>query len=156
MILPTLNSVFNQTYQNFEVIVVDNCSTDNTLEVLDDHIKNEKIRFIQHDKNYERAKSRNTGLDNATGEYVTFLDSDDYLYPNCLQEAFEYTQSNPDSKLFHCLYELVDSDLNRISGYTFPSEKKAKEKKTQKQNSQYVLFGGTSSFILSNFISYNS
>jgi glycosyltransferase involved in cell wall biosynthesis len=120
-ILNTLNTVFNQVYTNYEVIVVDNCSTDNTLEVLQPLIDEGKIRFIQHDKNYERAKSRNTGMQHAQGEYLTFLDSDDFMYPNNLQDAYDYSIKHPDKQAFHNLYELVDEHKTPLHTYTFAS-----------------------------------
>ncbi|HAS46961.1 MAG TPA: hypothetical protein DCS93_41125 [Microscillaceae bacterium] len=118
-ILNTLETVFSQKYTSFEVIVVDNCSTDHTLELLQPLIDEGKIRFIQHDKNYERAKSRNTGMKNAHGQYLTFLDSDDFMYPDNLQDAYDYIQQNPDKKVFHNLYELVDADKNTLSRFSF-------------------------------------
>lgn len=122
-ILNTLETVFSQKFKNFEVIVVDNCSTDNTLEILQDLIQENKIKFIQHDKNYERAKSRNTGMKNAKGQYLTFLDSDDFMYENNLQDAYEYIQNNPTKKVFHNLYELVNDKKECIYKYKFQSLK---------------------------------
>src|SRR5690348_2695793 len=94
-IVNTLESVFSQSYKNYEVIVVDNCSTDDTVAVLQPLIDEKKIRFIQHEKNYERAYSRNTGIENATGDFLTFLDSDDFMYPENLADAADFIQKNP-------------------------------------------------------------
>src|SRR5882724_11938707 len=80
LISRTLNSVLCQTYQDFEVIVVDDASTDDTEQILEPLIRTQKIRYIKHDQNYERAKSRNTGMENASGHFLTFLDSDDLMY----------------------------------------------------------------------------
>jgi len=113
----TLNSVFAQSFRDFEVIVVDNCSTDNTAEVLQPLVDKGKLRFIQHDKNYERAKSRNTGMINAHGRFVTFLDSDDLMYPNNLQDAYEFSQANPETLFFHNLFEIVDENNNLVKQY---------------------------------------
>ena len=124
-ILNTLDTVFAQKYTNFEVIVVDNCSTDHTLELLQPLIDVHKIRFIQHDQNYERAKSRNTGMKNARGQYLTFLDSDDFMYPDNLQDAYDYIQQNPDKKVFHNLYELVDANKKTLSRFSFKPLKNA-------------------------------
>lgn len=121
LILKTLETVFSQSYPHYEVLVVDNCSTDDTGEVLKPLIEAGKIRFIKHDRNYERAKSRNTGMENATGDFVTFLDSDDFMYPNNLQDAAEFIRANPDIKLFHNLYHLVDADNNVLYKFTFPA-----------------------------------
>jgi glycosyltransferase involved in cell wall biosynthesis len=120
MILNTLETVFNQTYPHYEIIVVDNCSTDNTKQVLESLIAGGKIRFIKHDQNYERAKSRNTGMENATGDFVAFLDSDDFMYPDNLRDAAQFIKSHPDIRLFHNLYHLVDPDNNVLYKFTFP------------------------------------
>jgi len=90
VIIPTYNrahlvgraikSIFAQAYANFEVIVVDNASSDNTAEVVAS-IKDARLKFIRHDVNKGPAASRNTGLRNSHGDYITFLDSDDEWLP---------------------------------------------------------------------------
>lgn len=119
-ILATLESVFKQKYQNYEIIVVDNCSTDNTEAVLKPLVQAGKINFIKHDRNYERAKSRNTGMEHAKGDFLTFLDSDDFMYPDCLQDAADFVARNPQTKFFHNYYELVDENRKPIRQYPFP------------------------------------
>lgn len=123
LIMETLETVFAQSYRNYEVIVVDNCSTDNTAEILRPLSESGKIRYIIHDRNYERSKSRNTGMQNATGDFVTFLDSDDFIYPNFLQDAADFHKRNPEIKFFQSLYELVNNNKERIYSYKFPSLK---------------------------------
>jgi glycosyltransferase involved in cell wall biosynthesis len=117
----TLASVFAQVYPRYEVVVVDNCSTDNTEQVLAPLIEAGKVRYIRHDRNYERARSRNTGMEHARGDYVTFLDSDDLMYANNLADAAEYLAGNPSARVFHSLYELVDQQGRRLHRYKFPS-----------------------------------
>lgn len=75
----TLNSIFNQTYKNYEIIVVDDCSTDNTYNLLK---KYKNIRLLRTNINSRQGGARNIGLDACRGEYVLFLDSDDTLYEN--------------------------------------------------------------------------
>ena len=119
-ILNTLESVWAQTYENFEVIVVDNASTDNTVELLRPLVKCGKIRLIEHPENYERARSRNTGMESARGDFLTFLDSDDFMYPDNLMDAVAFANDNPTIRCFHNLYELVGADRNVIYKYRFP------------------------------------
>lgn len=121
LILNTLTNVFSQTYPHYEIIVIDDCSTDRTAEILEPLIKAEKIRYIKHDHNRERAHARNTGMENARGEFLTFLDSDDLMYPTNLEDAAEYVNANPETKLFHNLYQLVDEDSKALVIYDFPS-----------------------------------
>ena len=78
----TLNSIFNQTYKNFEVIVIDDASSDNSIE----KIKKFDVRLF-HTNRKMAGGARNVGLDNATGDYILFLDSDDYFTtPTVLEE----------------------------------------------------------------------
>lgn len=94
IIIPTYNrasflpraieSVLAQIYENWELIVVDDGSNDNTREVVAS-FKDERIRYI-YQENQERSAARNTGINNAVGEWICFLDSDDEYLPNHLME----------------------------------------------------------------------
>jgi glycosyltransferase involved in cell wall biosynthesis len=117
----TLESVLSQTYRHYEIIVVDNCSTDNTDEVLQPFIQAGRIRFIKHEQNYERARSRNTGMSVAQGDFVTLLDSDDFMYPNNLADAAGYARAHPEIKCFHNLYEFVDANRSVLQRLPMPS-----------------------------------
>jgi glycosyltransferase involved in cell wall biosynthesis len=117
----TIESVLQQNYPHYEIIVIDNCSTDNTEELLQPLIRAQKIQFIKHRENYERARSRNTGMSAARGDFVTFLDSDDFMYPNNLADAARYAQTHPESLCFHNLFELVDGQRRVIYNFKFPS-----------------------------------
>lgn len=75
-----LDSVINQTYRNLEIICVNDCSTDNSLDVIKEYEKkDERIKLIIRKQNGGLSAARNTGLNNATGEYLYFLDSDDWI-----------------------------------------------------------------------------
>lgn len=119
----TLQSVLAQTYPHYEIIVVDDCSTDNTEELLRPLINSGKIRFIRHDQNRERGYSRNTGMEAATGDFLTLLDSDDLMYPNNLEDAAKYAQANPKSKFFYNLHELIDLAGNVVYRTKHPTQK---------------------------------
>ena len=121
LIMETLDSVFGQTYSNYEIIVVDNCSTDNTEALLQPLALENKIRYIRHDRNYERSKSRNTGMQHAKGDFLTFLDSDDFMYADCLDDAAGFIRENPGIKFFQNRYELVNNNKEKIYSYKFPS-----------------------------------
>jgi glycosyltransferase involved in cell wall biosynthesis len=123
LIQKTLKSVFEQSYRNFEIIVVDNGSTDNTIEVLNAVEKLHEIRIVRNEVNQERSVSRNLGMKAARGEYLTFLDSDDLMYPDNLMSAYHFLQKNPDAHFFHNLYHLVDHNGVVLYNYHFPSLK---------------------------------
>jgi len=120
LIRKTLTSIFEQTYTNYEIIIIDNCSQDNIKEVLENYIDKGFVKFIQHDQNYERATSRNTGMENATGDYLTLLDSDDIFYPQFLEDAAKFARNNPAYKVFHSLYNIVDEDGELMYKINFP------------------------------------
>ena len=79
----SLNSLFNQTYPNLEIIIVDDCSTDNSKIVIENLIKNKKnIIFFSNKKNGGLSFTRNEALKKATGDYIGYIDSDDYIPEN--------------------------------------------------------------------------
>lgn len=91
-----LESIFNQTYKNVEVIVVDDCSTDNTFEILKNY---ENIKLLSTTINSRQGVARNKGLDSCTGDYILFIDSDDSLYDNTVLNKLANlinTQNLPD------------------------------------------------------------
>ncbi len=106
LITRTLQSVFEQQFLDFEVIVVDDGSTDNTEEVVA-CFRSEKLRYFKI-PNGERAKARNFGINQAKGQYITFVDADDLLYPNYFQVAYDFLKKNPDSVFWALSYEMKD------------------------------------------------
>ncbi len=75
-----LDSAINQTYKNLEVICIDDCGTDNSIKIVEEYAqKDKRIKVFRHDKNMGAGPARNTGIQNSNGEYIFFLDSDDYL-----------------------------------------------------------------------------
>ncbi|MFN8282858.1 MAG: glycosyltransferase [Chitinophagales bacterium] len=120
MIKETLESTFLQTYDNYEIIVVDDGSTDNTEEVVRS-VNNPKV--VYHKKiNEERAVARNTGFLLAKGDYVTLLDSDDFLYPNHLEEAVKYINANKDVEVIRFDFDVVDSNKKVLQIASMPDD----------------------------------
>lgn len=75
-----LNSVIGQSYQNLEIICINDASQDNSVKIIDEYkLKDNRIKILTHKENRGLSSARNTGLDNATGEYVYFIDSDDWI-----------------------------------------------------------------------------
>jgi glycosyltransferase involved in cell wall biosynthesis len=117
----TLESVFSQTFRNYEVVVIDNGSNDNTEELISNRYKSTRLKYFRYEQNLERAWARNTGMSKCSGIYATFLDSDDFIYPTALEDAYSYYLNNSDIKIFHNRYELVDDEFATIYRYHFPS-----------------------------------
>jgi glycosyltransferase involved in cell wall biosynthesis len=105
-IVRTIQSVLSQTYTNFELIIVDDGSTDNT-EKFVGNVKDKRIKFFKKE-NEERGAARNYGTNKAKGDYITFLDSDDLLYSKYLEEANLFIASNNAINIFHQLFEVTN------------------------------------------------
>ena len=86
----TINSILNQTYKNYEIILIDDCSTDNTISKCMKYL-NKNVKLINLQKNLGVSNARNVGLQNAIGDFIIFLDSDDWLDKNTLSIAVSYT-----------------------------------------------------------------
>ena len=87
-------SVLSQTFQDFEIVVVDDASQDHTCKVIHD-FHEKKIRYIKHDVNKGIAAVRNTGLLNSTGKYIAYLDDDDEWLPKKLQVQVDLLEGRP-------------------------------------------------------------
>ena len=88
-----MDSLTNQDYKNCEFICVDDGSTDNTLEKLNTYSSDNRVRVL-HKKNGGLSDARNFGLENATGEYITFIDGDDYVHPNYISNLVNAKKNN--------------------------------------------------------------
>ena len=94
-IAETIDSIQSQTYKNWELILVDDCSKDNSYNIIKKYIEKEnRIRYIKLDKNSGAAVSRNVGIENARGRFLAFVDSDDLWEPSKLQKQVEYMLKN--------------------------------------------------------------
>lgn len=91
-ILECMNSVINQTYKNLEIIVIDDKSTDNSINIIKS-IKDKRIRIIQLEKNSGAAIARNKGIEVATGDYICFLDSDDYWFNRKIEKQLNFIKN---------------------------------------------------------------
>ncbi len=92
-----IDSILNQTFTDFEFIIVDDGSTDGTLEILDYYAqKDSRIRVLKNQYNRGISYSRNKGNDAARGKYIAVMDSDDYSVPNRLEKQVAYMQTHPE------------------------------------------------------------
>ena len=131
IIIPTFNrgnlignsikSVLNQTYKNFEVIVVDDGSTDNTKEEIN-KIEDKRVRYIKLEKNAGGSNARNIGINNANGKYISFQDSDDIFYPSKLEEQIQ-NLINKNSNLDFCKIKVI---FNSSYSQFYPNSRQEK------------------------------
>lgn len=117
-----LNSIRQQTYENLEIIVVEDCSTDKSLEVLSKHLNDQRIKLIRHEKNSGLSAARNTGIDAAKGDYIMFVDSDDHIHNNLIQLCLDNTSKKELDFIvfdFQSFYDgdKIDNKLNKNKKY---------------------------------------
>ena len=113
----SLQSVLNQTYPHYELIIVDDGSKDNSGQIVKNLIAQHPEKNIQYyyKENGERGAARNHGAEKASGEILTFFDSDDLLYPNHLSEANLLLNTQPDALWFHLGYDIKNENLEFLS-----------------------------------------
>lgn len=107
-IAEAIQSVFNQTYDNIEVIVVNDGSTDCTQDAVKPFLH--KIKYI-YQTNAGVSAARNKGFHNSKGDYICFMDADDWYYPENIKTKAEYLDQNPDIGVIHSAVEVTDETL---------------------------------------------
>ncbi|MEC5425937.1 glycosyltransferase family 2 protein [Virgibacillus sp. C22-A2] len=106
----TIESVLEQTYPNWEMILVDDCSTDDTVEIIKRYQEDDsRIKLIVHEVNSGSAVARNAAMEHATGQYIAFLDSDDLWYPEKLEKQLHFMQEK-DIAFSFTKYRRIEED----------------------------------------------
>lgn len=112
-IAETIQSVIDQTYTNWELLIVDDCSTDNTDDVVAS-FDDERIRFFHNEKNLGAALTRNKAMREARGEWIAFLDSDDLWMPEKLEHQIKFMLDNG-YDFSYTNYERIDEESNSLN-----------------------------------------
>ncbi len=109
----TIESVLNQTYENWELVIVDDCSNDNTEEIVES-FNDKRIKYHKLEKNSGAAVARTTAMKMAIGNYMAFLDSDDLWKKEKLEKQLEFMKKN--NYNFTCTaYEQIDEEGNKLN-----------------------------------------
>jgi glycosyltransferase involved in cell wall biosynthesis len=127
IILPTYNranfiskaidSVLNQTLQDFELIIIDDGSTDDTHTTVSSYLTDDRIKYI-YQKNQERSVARNNGINHSKGQYICFLDSDDYYLPNHLSVLYNCIEKNNYAvALFHTYQTYIKDGVEQKNSF---------------------------------------
>lgn len=116
-----IESVLCQTHANLEVIVVDDGSSDKTPEIVKALASSDpRVSYI-HQINQGQSSARNAGIDKARGRYIAFLDSDDIMLPNKIEEQVSYLEHNPACGLSYCkIFHFFERDSDRLFYFKLP------------------------------------
>jgi len=109
----TINSVLSQTYENWELIIVDDCSDDDTDDAVKPYLSDERIKYFKNDKNCGAAVSRNYALRQAKGKWIAFLDSDDLWTTDKLEKQIAFMEKNG-YRFSYTDYEEMDESGNPL------------------------------------------
>lgn len=104
-----LQSALAQTYPNFELILVDDCSADQSAHIIEKYLPDERVVYLRNTENAGVASSRNRALEHAKGEFITFHDQDDLWLRNKLSLQMEALRKHPDVGLLHTRYARIDT-----------------------------------------------
>lgn len=114
----TIDSVIHQTYENWELILVDDCSKDNSANLIKKMAQNEiRIKYVKLEQNSGAAVARNRGIDMATGKYIAFLDADDYWLEDKLQRELDLMKEK-DCAFVYAATQMIDLHDEKIGDYT--------------------------------------
>ena len=116
-----IQSVLDQTYKNFEFVIVDNCSTDNSEEVIKS-FSDPRIRFYKNDRNIGGVRNTNRCLSLARGEYITILHADDKLTPNLIEKEAEILDKNPNVGIVYSSCIFIDG-TGAVIGEFYPYDR---------------------------------
>lgn len=105
----SIESILDQSFTNFELIIVDNGSTDETIEVIKE-FDDDRIKLIQNEKNMGLAYSRNRAIQESQSKYIAILDSDDIATPNRLEEQYQFLETNHEYAMVGSFYQTIDEN----------------------------------------------
>lgn len=121
-IVKSIESILSQNFKNFELIVVDDGSTDSTFKIVSDFASvHDNINVIYNTGLKGPSGARNTGLKYASGKYISFLDSDDLWFPNHLQEGVSFLEDNIGIDIVYFNFEVIEYDSQKKIGDWFTS-----------------------------------
>jgi glycosyltransferase involved in cell wall biosynthesis len=115
-VFDAVRSICNQTYKNLEIIVVDDCSTDKTYDIIAELAKNDKrVRLYRNSKNLKIAETLNFALEQASGDFIARMDGDDFSESGKIEKQYLFLMNNPEYALVGTNYILEDEFGNEIS-----------------------------------------
>ena len=113
-IVRTIESILNQTYKNIEIVVVDDCSSDDTVDKVKS-IKDDRIKLIVNEANLGMSRNWDKCVRSCSGRYVKLIPADDCIYPDCISRSVIILEKHPEVSLVVVGTDLVDND-DKITG----------------------------------------
>ena len=110
-----IESVLNQSYKNIELVIVNDCSTDNTLQIVENYAKNDaRVKVYSNETNQKLPKTLNNGFDKASGEYLTWTSDDNTYHLDALKKMADVLDNNSDIDLVYADFTICDMEGNVI------------------------------------------
>lgn len=110
-----IRSIINQTYSNLEIIIVDDCSSDNTYEILQRlAVEDSRIRLFKNQENKKIVETLNLAISYASGEFIARMDGDDVSLPDKIEKQYRFLMANPNIDLVGVSYIIIDEDGKEI------------------------------------------
>jgi glycosyltransferase involved in cell wall biosynthesis len=112
-----LDSLLNQTFQDFELIIIDDCSPDSSREIIERYRYDPRVRIVYHEQNQGVNRTINEGMDLAQGEYLHIAESDDWCEPSLLEKSCKVLDEHPQVGMVHCQLRIVNAENRVLSLY---------------------------------------
>ena len=110
-----IDSILNQTYTDFEFIIIDDCSTDKSYLILQKYqAKDKRIKLLRNAENYKQAYSRNLGIEQAVGSYIVFMDADDISLPERFTKQLNFMLLHPEVDISGVWYTAYNDDFSLV------------------------------------------
>lgn len=113
-----IDSILKQTYTNFELIILDDCSTDHTADIIKSY-SDKRIRYIYNEKNLKIAASLNKGISLAKGKYIARMDADDISYPERFKRQIEIFENNPNVDIVNVRFNTMSEDGTHLKKFRY-------------------------------------
>lgn len=125
-----IESILNQTYKNLELIIIDDCSTDDTWKIIQEYQKKDKrIIGVINNKNLKLSLTLNKGIQMAKGEYIARMDADDISTSDRIQNQVEFLEQNKEVGILGGIMEIIDTKGNYLGKRSYPQDDKLIRKK---------------------------
>ena len=141
----TLESILHQSYQDFHLLLIDDCSTDNSVEIVQNFFNENERQYelIKFEENKGIGYARHFAERHATTKYMMFMDSDDLLYPQAIEKMYNKMQEDSDLMAVGCYLEHIDSKGKKIGGGIYLGAKSKEEFYEKASNAKLIFMQAT-------------